>query len=134
MAEITKLGTADLSSMGLVHGAQKLRATVCGEAIAKGDALCLRPDGKLWRATGAAANANAKVHGFAPTACDVNEVLTPIYHCIISGYAAGLTPGAPLFLSGTVAGGLADVASTGGTGVVAHAISTTDIVVYQGRY
>jgi len=134
MAEITKLSTASLSSQGLIHGAQKLRPTECGEAIGKGDALCIRTDGKLYRATGAAANASAKVHGFAPTACDSGEVLTPIYNCIISGYAAGMTPGAPLFLSGTTAGGLADAASTGGTGVVAHAINATDIIVYQGRY
>jgi broad specificity polyphosphatase/5'/3'-nucleotidase SurE len=134
MAEITKLSTASPSSMGLVHGGQKLRAIPCGENIAIGDALCLRSDGKLWKATGAAANANARCIGFAPTACDVGEVLTPIYNVIVSGYASGLTPGAPLYVSGTVAGGLADAASTGGTGIVAYAISATDIIALQGRY
>jgi hypothetical protein len=135
MAEITKLSTASISSLGLVPGAQKLRAIACGEAVGKGDALYIKSsDNKLYKSTGAAANAAAKVHGFAPSDCDSGEVLTPVFNVVISGYAAGLTPGAPLYLSGTNAGGLADAASTGGTGVVAYAISATDIIVYQSRY
>lgn len=131
MAEITKLSTASVSSMGLVPGAQKTRATVCGEAIAKADVLCLRSDGKLYKSTGAAANASARCHGFAPTACDSGEVLTPVFNVTISGYAAGMTPGAPLYVSGTNAGGLADAPSTGGLHPVAYALTATDINVIQ---
>jgi hypothetical protein len=49
-------------------------------------------------------------------------------------YGAGLTPGATLYLSGTVAGGLADAASTGGTAPIGFVIDATRIRVWAARY
>jgi hypothetical protein len=46
-------------------------------------------------------------------------------------YGAGLTPGASYFLSGTVAGGIADAATTGGTAPCAFAIDATRIRALQ---
>ena len=47
---------------------------------------------------------------------------------------AALTPGATLYLSGTTAGGLADAASTGGTGVIGFVVDATRVRLFAGRY
>jgi hypothetical protein len=66
-------------------------------------------------------------------ACPSGEAIT-LFFSITMRYGAGLTPGARYFLSGTVTGGLADAASTGGTAPVAFAVDATRIYVYQSRY
>jgi len=134
MAEITKRTTASLAS--LTPGQDKtIVGLVAGEAIAIWDACYIKgADGKVWKSTGAAANAAAKVRGFAQGAAAVNEPVTLIFDVNVGEYASGLTPGADLYLSGTVAGGLADAASTGGTAPVAFAVTATKIRVFQSRY
>jgi hypothetical protein len=133
MAEITKRTTASLAS--LTPGQDKTTVGhVAGEAIGAWDACYIKNDGKVWKSTGAAANAAAKVRGFAMGAAAVNEPVTLIHDVSVGEYASGLTPGADLFLSGTVAGGLADAASTGGTAPVAYARTATKIHVYESRY
>lgn len=133
MAEITKRSTASLAS--LTPGQDKtLVGHVAGEAIAAWDACYIKSDGKVWRSTGAAATAPAKVRGWAMSAAAVNEPVTLVSDVSVGEYASGLTPGADLFLSGTVPGGLADAASTGGTAPVAFARSATKIHVFQSRY
>jgi hypothetical protein len=133
VAEIAKLGTPSLASVGLDAGSQKIPALICGEAIAAGDACYIKNDGTIWRSTGAAVAAAAKVRGFAPTKANAGEVLTLIKDCALN-YGAALTPGASYFLSGTVVGGLADVASTGGTGEIAYAVDATCIQVKASGY
>jgi len=125
MAEVTRTGTPTISTPfpGKEHFIVGLKA---GEAIAGGDALNIRPDGLVWKATGAAANAGAVVCGFAAMAASVGESVT-VARGLMIGYGPNVAgtptaPGAPLFLSGTVAGGLADAASTGGTTAIAYAV------------
>ncbi len=133
MAEIAKSGTPSVASVGLDPGSQKLPTLPAGENIAAGDACYIKNDGTIWRSTGAAVAAAAKVRGYAPMKANAGEVLTLVKECVFQ-YGAALTPGATYFLSGTVVGGLADVASTGGTGEVAYAIDATRIQVKASAY
>lgn len=133
MAEIAKSGTPSLSSVLPNPSANKISGLLAGEAIAVGDACYIKSDGKVWRSTGAAANAAAKVDGWALVAAAANEGVTLVFDVNIR-YGAGLTPGARYYLSGTVAGGIADAASTGGTAPIAFAVDATRIRALQSRY
>jgi hypothetical protein len=87
-----------------------------------GDACYISATG-VRRSTGAGAAGTpaAKVDGFAMMNYPVsgNQPVT-LYHGVEVAYgAATLIPGTRLFLSGTVIGGLADAASTGGTAPIA---------------
>jgi hypothetical protein len=105
----------------------------CGEDIAAGDACYVKNDGKIWRSTGAAANAAAKVRGFAPYAAKSGETLTLLFN-VTFNYGASLTPGADVYLSGATAGAIADASSTGGTAPVGFVVDATRIYLYQSRY
>lgn len=127
MAAVTKSGTPSLSTT-VPCPAHQISGLVAGEAIAAGDACYIKSDGKAWKSTGAAANAAAVVDGFAATAAATGQGVTLLYNLNFY-YGAALTPGAGYFLSGTTAGGLDTVASTGGTVVVARAVDDTRIYV-----
>lgn len=129
MAELTKSGTPSLSTRGPcpAHRPTGLKA---GEDIAAGDAVYVKTDGLVWRATGAAANAAALAIGLAAAAAKAGEAVTPL-HGVYMNYGAALTPGARYYVSGTVAGGLADAASTGGTVPVAYAWDATQIYIFN---
>lgn len=137
MAEVSKTGTPTISTAtpGPEHYISGLLA---GEAIAGGDACYIKAaDGKVYKATGAAANEAARVAGIAATAASLGEAVT-LFHGVMFGYGPNVTgtpssPGAPLYLSGTVAGGLADAASTGGTVAIAHVIGDGRIF-FRGNY
>jgi len=133
LADIAKSGTPSLSTIGIDPGSQKAPPLPCGEAIAAGDACYIKNDGLIWRSTGAAANAAAKVRGFAPTKANTGEVLT-LVHNVVMNYGASLTPGADYFLSGATLGALADAASTGGTAPIAYAVDTTRIYIKSSGY
>jgi hypothetical protein len=114
MAEITKR-TAPPPSMCSTNPPQSKQPTgIAGEALAECDQANLRSDGKYWRASGAALNPAARVHGQVRFACNVGEPCT-VTKGLRYEYGTGLTPGADVYLSGTVAGGIATTASTGGT-------------------
>jgi hypothetical protein len=99
-----------------------------GEAISAGDACYVKNDGKIWRSTGAAANAAAVVDGFAAENAAVGTALT-LYHGVVFNYsAAGMTAGTPYYLS-TNAGKLSDATTTGGTVVIARAIDSSRLAV-----
>jgi hypothetical protein len=135
MAEVTKTGVPSLSTP---YPSPEHRLTIiAGEAIAAGDACYIRNDGLAMKATGAAAAPAAKVFGFALGAADLNGPVT-IAHGVNIGYGPKVagTPvneGTELFLSGTVAGGLADAASTGGTVPIAVVIDDSRIFA-KGNY
>jgi hypothetical protein len=133
MAEIAKSGSPSLSTIGPMPGSNKLPTLSAGEAIAAGDACYVKSDGKVWRSNGAAVAAAAKVDGYAPMDCPSGEAITLFFH-VVFRYGAGLTPGTRYFLSGTVLGGLADAASTGGTTPIGFAVDATRIYLYQSRY
>jgi hypothetical protein len=122
-----------VSTIGLDPGSQKLPTLLTGEAIAAGDACYIKNDGLIWRSSGAAANAAAKVRGFAPTKANAGEALTLVHACVFN-YGASLTPGADYFLSGATLGALADAASTGGTAPIAYAVDATRIYVKASGY
>lgn len=132
MAEIAKSGTPSLASV-LPPASNKLTGKLAGAAIAAGDACYINADGKIYPATGAAANAAAQVDGFSAMAASSGEAVTLVWNVHVR-YGAALTPGVKYYLSGTVAGGLADAASVGGTGWVAKAIDATRIYVQKSTY
>lgn len=129
MAELTKSG---LPSLSTAHPCPAHRPTglVAGEDIAAGDFVYVKSDGKVWLANGAAATAPALAIGIAAVASKSGEAVTPL-HGVYVNYGAALTPGARYYVSGTVPGGLADAASTGGTVPVAYAWSATQIFVFN---
>jgi hypothetical protein len=128
MAAVTKSGTPSLSTM-VPCPAHQLSGLVAGEAIAAGDACYIKAaDGKVWLATGAAANAAAQVDGFAAKNYATGQGVT-LYYNVHFNYGSGLTIGALYYLSGTTAGGLVDAASTGGTTWIAKAIDATRIYI-----
>ncbi len=130
MATIAKSGVPSLSS--LIPGQDKtIVGLLAGEAIAAGDLCYIKSDGKVWIATGAAANAAAKVDGMALQAAAVNEAVTLVFDVNVR-YGAGMTPGARIYLG--AAGVISDVATTGGTAPIGFVIDATRIRVWQSRY
>lgn len=99
-----------------------LKATVCGEALSPFDACFIHSDKKAYKSYGNLANPNAsgttaakssRVHGYAGS--QTYRVGDPVslQSDISVGYAAGtLTPGAAVYLSDSVGGGLDTVAGT----------------------
>lgn len=129
MAAVPKSGTPSLASV--TNQVNSLAGLLAGEAIAAGDACYIKSDGKVWIATGAAANAAAKVYGFAAQAASVGEAVTLVWDCRLR-YGAGMTPGTQLFLS--TGGALVDAATTGGTAPIGVVVDATRIHVWQARY
>jgi hypothetical protein len=132
MADIAKSGTPSLASV-LPGQNDRHSGLLAGEDLAAFDACYIKSDGKVWRATGAAANAAAKVRGYAAEACKSGEAVT-LFFDIVARYGAGLTPGADYYLSGATAGALADAASTGGTAPIGYAVDATRIALMRSRY
>jgi hypothetical protein len=138
MAEVTKGVTNPSISTPHPMKENMLTGLLAGEAIAQGDACYIASSGSVMRATGAAANAAAKVFGFASKAADNGEAITLARHLNMaySPLVAGtpVVAGTDLFLSGTVPGGLADAASTGGTVVIAVVIDVDGRIYLKTNY
>lgn len=133
MADVTKVGTPSLATLNPPTNCYEA-GLVAGEAIGACDACYIKAaDGKVWKSTGAAATAPAKVRGFAAIAASTNDPVT-LMHDVDFEYGSALSPGADLFLSGTTAGGLVDAASTGGTAPIGYVVNATMIHVYESRY
>lgn len=131
MAAIAKSGTPSFSSL-LVPQKDRLTGLLAGEALSAGDACYIASGGTVMKATGTAANAAAKVRGFAAQDTASGEAVTLIMDANWR-YGAGLTPGASVFLD-TTAGGLNDAATTGGTAPIGFVIDATRIRLWAGRY
>jgi hypothetical protein len=131
MATITKSGTPSLTSVLPPQNCQ-IAGLKAGAALAAGDPCYIDSGGLVQLSTGAAANAAAKVRGFAAEACASGEAVTLLFDVNIR-YGAGMTPGADVFL-GATAGVLADAASTGGTAPIGFVVDATRIHVWQSRY
>ena len=120
----------------LPNGADNFSGLLAGEALGAFDAVYIKQsDGKVYKSTGAAANAAAKVRGYAAGPTAIGEAVT-IYKNIRVRYATDLSAliGANVFLSGTVAGGLADAASTGGTAAIGFVVDKTRIHLHGSNY
>jgi hypothetical protein len=119
MAEVAKFIIPSLATK-LPCDAHRTHNLFPGEDLAAGDACYISATG-VRRSTGAAVAPAAKVDGFVMMDYKVagNQPVT-LYHGVEVAYgAATLIPGTRFFLSGTVIGGLADAASTGGTAPIA---------------
>ena len=128
MAAITKSGTPSLSSLLTPQG--DILNCVAAEDIAAGDPCYISgatTDGQtsVTRANGAAANAAAKVRGIALEAAKSGEAVT-LLRAGRMRWGAGMTPGADVYLGGSVAA-LADAASTGGTTPIGFVVNATVI-------
>lgn len=130
MAQITKIASPSLASLLPNHGSDKEHPDlVAGENLGAWDACYINANGMVYKATGAAANAAARVRGWCPDGGrNAGEAVTLLRNCRVE-YGSGLTPGTDLYLSGTVAGGLADAASTGGTEPIGYVVTPTLIFV-----
>jgi hypothetical protein len=85
-------------------------------------------DGRVYMSNGTAANEAAKVDGFTARRTLAGEAVTLFGVGTRFRYGAALTPGQNLYL-GTTAGVLSDTATTGGTAIIARAITANDIRV-----
>ena len=125
MASISKVTPVSISTAA-PDAEHSLSGLYAGEAIAAGDACYIKTaDGKLWRSIGTAANAAAVVDGFAASDAAVGDPLS-VYYNIRFRYGASLQPGTYVYLD-TVAGGLSDTATTGGTVPIGRVIDATRI-------
>jgi alpha-beta hydrolase superfamily lysophospholipase len=131
MAAVTLTGTPSLATQGPHLAGHSLGGLLAGEAIFAGAVCYVKNDGKVWLATGAAANAAAKVRGMALQAAAVGEAVS-LYYGVRIRYGAGMTPGADLFLS--TGGLIVDAATTGGTAPIGYVVSATVIEIWQSRY
>jgi hypothetical protein len=132
MAQVAKSGTPSLCSL-LPNGSDVLAGLLAGEALGAFDACYIKAsDGKVYKSTGAAANAAAKVDGYASKATPIGEAVT-LYKNIRVRYGTGLTPGTRLYLSAT-AGTLSDAATTGGTGILGFVVDDERVFLDRGNY
>lgn len=129
MAEVTRTGVPTPVNVLAVQQ-RSITGLLAGEALAGGDAVYIKSsDGKVWKATGAAANEAAQCCGFAARSASAGEACTILTRGVHLAYGPNVSgtpsnPGARLYLSGTVAGNLADAASTGGTAPIARVLDT----------
>lgn len=135
MAEIARPTKAEVSlAVELPPNSCFFPSMVAGDDLKPGMACYIHTDGTAKKATGAAANAAANVRGYAMTYAKVGEIVT-LGHGMEFYISDGLlTPGASLYLSGTVAGGLADAASTGGTAPIGHAVTSNTAFLRLSAY
>lgn len=133
MAQVAKTGTPSLASL-LPNGSDVFSGLLAGEALDWFDACYIKAsDGKVYKSTGAAANAAANVDGYAASATAAGEAVT-LYKNIRVRYGAGLTPGTRLYLSGATAGTLADAPSTGGVASIGFVVDATRVYLDISRY
>ena len=131
MAAIAKSGTPSLSTP--VPGPEhRIAGLIAGAAIAAGDPCYIKStDGMVYPSDGAAANAAAKVRGYAPVAAQAGEAVT-LLHGVHFRYGSGLQPGTDVYLA--AGGGLADAPSTGGVAAIGHTLDATRILLKQSSY
>lgn len=120
MANVAKTGTPTISTPAPTKESM-LTGLLAGELLAGGDAVYIKTsDGKLWKATGAAATEPAEAIGLVCTPASADEAVT--VGLFGSGLCFGYGPtvggvavaaGSVLFLG--TGGALADAATTGGT-------------------
>ncbi len=130
MAEVAKPSKRATISSLMLPANCRTSGLICGEDLAAMDACYVKSDGKVWRADGTAANAAARVRGFAAEAAQVaqNDAVTLVHNTEV-GWTNTLTIGADLYLSAGVLGGLATVATTGGVNPIAYVKDANCIVI-----
>lgn len=110
-----------------------LSGLVAGEALPAFAACYIKAsDGKVYMSTGAAANAAAKVRGYAAQAYASGDTDVTIVWDVRVRYGAAMTPGTDLFLS--TAGTLVDAATTGGTAPIGYVVDATRVELWRSIY
>jgi hypothetical protein len=128
MAAITKSTNGVGIATPLPNYNSMIAGLAAGEALATGDVIYIKSDGTVWRADGSTGTAKNVVRAIA-----IRDVLTgqkvTLARSVRVTYcdASGLTPGAEIYLSASVLGGLDTATSTNCTSPVAFAISDTDM-------
>lgn len=130
MATITRVTNRSLAST-LLPPHKRLSGLKAGEALTRLDACRIASDGLVYKASGAAANANARVRGFADDDTAIGEAVTLLNDGLVA-YGSGMTPGEDLYLSAT-AGQLDDAATTGGTVPIAFVFNATTLMLLPLR-
>lgn len=131
MAAVAASGVPSLASVTPPQS-QQIVGLYAGEAITAGMPCYIASTGKVMKSNGTAANAAAKVDGWAAASVASNEPIT-LYFDVNFRYGSGMTPGTRLFVA-TTAGTLVDAATTGGTAPVGFVVDATRIHVWQSRY
>ena len=128
MAIIVRSEASDFDTTQALTGPQ-LSGLIAGEDVPRGAPCYIAGSGKIMRASGAAANAAAKVRGFSSRNARNGQPLTLLCTGNRFHYSDGnLTPGSDIYLD-TTAGGLSDAATIGGTAPIAFAVDANDLVV-----
>lgn len=102
-----------------------------GENLAAGDAVQITSSGQLIRAVGDSA-AHARVHGYTTGAA--SGELTSLYTDVVLFYGSSLTPGAPVYLSASSAGGLDTASSTNCSQPIGFALDDKRVYLFQSHY
>lgn len=128
MANLAKDSLAGLDTSQAMTAPHIAGDLIAGEALeACAPCYIKASDGKVYQSNGTAANEAAKFDGITPKAYKIGQAVTLYGVGVRARYSAGtLTPGTDLFI-GTVAGSLADAATTGGVRAIARAINASDI-------
>lgn len=132
MATLTASGTPSLAT-ALPCRAHDISGLLCGEALAAGDLVYIKSDGKLWKSNGTSNNAAAACVGITLVAAQVGEAASAYFDVVVRYAAGSLTPGAKLYVSAT-AGKIDDASTTGGTAPIGVVIDATRIAIWQSRY
>ena len=128
MALIARSEVADFDTTQALTGPQ-IAGLIAAEDIPRGAPCRIHTDGKIYRASGAAANEQAKVRGFSSRNARSGQPLTLLCVGNIFHYSDGaLIPGSDIYL-GTAPGTLDTAATTGGTKPIAFAIDSKEIMV-----
>lgn len=133
MAAVAKSGTPSLATT-LPCPAHQLSGQTAGEALGAFDACYIKAsDGKVYKSDGTAANAAAKVRGYAAQAYASGDTDVTLYWNVRVRYGSGMTPGTDLFLA-TSAGTLVDAATTGGTAPIGYVVDATRVELWRSTY
>jgi len=129
MAEISKCGSPAVLSV-LMLGSNRINGSPAGEPLAVGDACYVDAAGAVRRSIGVEGGPAAEVSGFAAADAERGEATTLVFD-VAMRYGRDLPPGASLYLSATVPGGLADAPSAGGLQQVAYVVDHDVIHLLQ---
>ncbi|MFN7949443.1 MAG: hypothetical protein U0Z53_29070 [Blastocatellia bacterium] len=131
--KINKSGTPSLATT-LPGNNSKLTGRIAGEDLDLFDACYIKAsDGKVYRSSGAAANAAAKVRGYAATKAKAGEAVTLIWNVSVR-YGSGLAPGTSVYLDDSAPGAINDAPTTGGTGEIGFVVDATRIYLTRSTY
>jgi hypothetical protein len=129
MANIAQDLAASMDASTGMFGPQVTGNLYAGEVLnAAAPCYIKSSDGKVYMSNGTAANEAAKFDGFTARKYQIGEPVALFGVGTRLRYGSALVIGTDLFV-GTVAGQLADAATTGGVRAIARVITATDIRV-----